>query len=293
MWQRSVCLLSVGLMTEKLSQESLNAVGKQASWPDAIQTRCLQRKASKDHFRLPAPQVPVTSWKCTGEHWHGLVNPGLREGLGCGSLFVLQVALQRGSSLPLVSLQAGCEHCFSSAALGCCFLWWHLGLNSRVPLPFQLMFVLQELLWEVFCCSQREGIAEANPLLAVSPAQFLLHFCSLFKAWICKTCDMGNVPCPHVPFPNQTLAFRTGFITQLCTLWSDVLNTLALVPELLFTSEDQGCCHKCGVVITSGVFAQWCVHNVVSNWWCKRCLFCCWPFLLLLGDAVPWVPSFR
>lgn len=58
-WQRSVCLPSVGLMTEKLSQESswLSAIGKQTLWPGAAQTQCLQRRAWKEHFRLPAPQV--------------------------------------------------------------------------------------------------------------------------------------------------------------------------------------------------------------------------------------------
>lgn len=58
-WQRSVCLLSVGLMTEKLSQESswLSTLGKQILWPGAAQTQGLQRRAWKEHFRLPAPQV--------------------------------------------------------------------------------------------------------------------------------------------------------------------------------------------------------------------------------------------
>lgn len=44
-WQRSVRLLSADIMTEKLSQEEsvrLAAVGKQASWPGAVQTWCLQ-----------------------------------------------------------------------------------------------------------------------------------------------------------------------------------------------------------------------------------------------------------
>lgn len=58
-WQRSVCLPSAGLMTEKLSQESgwLSAVGKQTLWPGAAQTQCLQTRAWKEHFRLLAPQV--------------------------------------------------------------------------------------------------------------------------------------------------------------------------------------------------------------------------------------------
>lgn len=141
----------------------------------------------------------------------------------CGSLFVLQVALQRGSSGFASSEIAGrmCECCFSSAVLRCCFPWWYLGLNLGVPFPIQLLFVLQELLWEVFCHSQREGIAKANPLLTVPP-RHSYFVCSLFKIRICKTCDVGYALSPQMPFSNQTLAFRTGFVTQLCTLWSDV-----------------------------------------------------------------------
>lgn len=128
------------------------------------------------------------------------------------------------------------------------------GLEFRTEnSPVQLLFVLQELLWEVFCCSRREGIAEANPLLAV-PLPHSYFTCSLFRIRICKACDfLRCLPrSPQMPFPNQTLAFRTGFVTQLRTLWSD---PLALVPKCQFTSEGLGCCHKCGVVIRSGVSA--------------------------------------
>lgn len=72
-------------------------------------------------------------------------------------------------ALPLVSLQAGCEHCFTTAVLRYCFVLWHLGFNSGVPLPVHLLFVLQEPLWKMFPGSQREDIAETNPLLAVPP----------------------------------------------------------------------------------------------------------------------------
>ena len=102
-------------------------------------------------------------------------------------------------ALPPVSLQAGCERCFSSAELRCCFPWWYLGLNSGVPLCIRLLFVLQELLWEVFGCSQRKGIAEANRLLAV-PLPHSYFVCSLFKIWICKTCDVGCALSPQMPF---------------------------------------------------------------------------------------------
>lgn len=98
-WQRSVGLLSADLMTEKLSQESLADLQPLGSRllelvpfkPGASKT------GLKEHFRLPSPQVLVTSWECNSEHWHRLANPGLWGGPGCGCLSVLQVALQCGS----------------------------------------------------------------------------------------------------------------------------------------------------------------------------------------------------
>lgn len=136
-------------------------------------------------------------------------------------------------------------------------------MNLGTPLPIQL----PRLPWEGFA-------AEANPFFT-APLPHSWFICSLFKIWICETCDVGRALPPQVSFPNQTLAFRTGFVTQLCTLWSDVLNLLALVPKCLLTSEGMGYCHKCGVVIRSGVSAQGYVHNIMSNWSLKWCLFCC------------------
>lgn len=116
----------------------------------------------------------------------------------------LQVALQCGSGLPLVSLQAGCECCFTTAVLRCCFLLWHLGLNSGVPIPIQSLFVPQEPLWTVLPGSQREGIAETNSLLAVPHCIHTLSIPSSKYGFV--NSDVGYAVCPQMPFPNQTLA---------------------------------------------------------------------------------------
>jgi len=102
------------------------------------------------------------------------------------------------------------------------------------------------------------------------PAPSLLRPCSIFKIQIRRICDVGCAVPPQMLFPYETLAFRPGFVTQLCTLWSDVLNPLALVPELPFASEGLGCCHTCGVVVRSGVFcpdtcSQHCEQSVMEE----------------------------
>lgn len=144
-----------------------------------------------------------------------------------------------------------------------------VGLNLEVPLPIQLLFVLQELLWEVFCRSQREGVAEVNPLLAV-PLPHSYFICSLFKIRICKTCDVGCALSPHMPFPNQTLAFRTGFVTPLHTLWSDVLNPLVFGAEAPVYFRGPGMLPQvwCGPQkwrFCPGLCSQHCVQLVVEE----------------------------
>lgn len=194
-----------------------------------------------------------------------------REGLGMVPS-VLPCSMGSSGS-PLMSLQAGCEHCFTT-----------LGLNSGVPLPVQLLFVLQEPLWTIFPGSQREGIAERNSL-HVFPPLYLYFVHSLFKIWICNTLMWAMLCVLRCPSQIKPwLRYSTPCLMEGCF---QSIDFGATAPVYL---RGLRCWCKHGVVIRNGVSAQGWVHGVLSNWWWKRCLFCCWPFLLPFVGAVPWIP---
>lgn len=144
------------------------------------------------------------------------------------------------SGLPLVSLQAGCEHCFTTAVLRCCFLLWHLALNSQVSLPIQLLFVLQEPLWTVF-----PGRGTVLQNFSLSP--HCIHSLSILSSkygFVELWCGLCCVSSDALPKSNLS------FVTPLHALWRDVFNPLILVPQHLFTSE---------------VLRFWCKHGVVMR----------------------------
>lgn len=247
-------------MTEKLSQESLADLQPLGSrLLDLVPFKPGASKTGlKEHFRLPSPQVLVTSWECNSEHWHRLVNPGLWGGPGCGSLSVLQVALQRGSG----GFASG-EFLGRAWALLLCRAW---------------------MLFPVVAFGLEFGNASSHPVTICTTAAALGRVCCRGKSLLCcpsaplllhlfplQNMDLWNLWCglcsaTSGALPKSNLGFQDWFCyLALCTLWSDVLNLLALVPKCLLTSEGLGYCHKCGVVIKSGVSAQEYVHNVMSN----------------------------
>lgn len=146
------------------------------------------------------------------------------------------------SSLPLVSLQAGCEHCFTT-----------LGLNSGVPLPIQLLFVPQEPLWTVFPGSQRE-ILYLLSLHCIHTLPIPSSKYGFVKVWYGLCCVSSDA------LPKSNLGFVIPCLMKGCF---QSIDFGATAPVYL---RGLGCWWKCGVVVRSGVcpgVSSWCPEQLV------------------------------
>lgn len=165
---------------------------------------------------------------------------------------VLQVALQCGSSgLPLGSLQAECEHCFTTAMLRCCFLLWHLASIQGCLFPSSYCLYHRSLFEQCFLAVTGRVLQRQIPYLVSPHCIHTLRIPSSKYGFVKLLCGLWCVSSDALPKSNL------GFVTPLHALWRDVFNPLILMPQHLFTSEALGC--WCGP-------QNWCFCPEMSSW---------------------------